>query len=92
MFRNKAAGTIQSSANLAQKAKDFNSHSQAVDKTVYDKLRGARRTVFVTNMSKKEGGCSTLRKDKPKDELELKKREDACRGVGCGVMPHVTSA
>ena len=79
MFRNKAAGTIQSSANLAQKAKDFNSHSQTVDKTVYDKLRGARRTVFVTNMSKKEGGCSTLRKDKPKDELELKKREERDR-------------
>ena len=76
MLRKKAEGVIQGSASLAKTVKDLNCHSQKVGEQVYDQRRGARRTVFLTNLGKKEGGCSSLRKDKELDESEKKKRED----------------
>ena len=81
MLRKKAEGVIQGSASLAKTVKDLNCHSQKVGEQVYDQRRGARRTVFVTSYGKKEGGCSSLRKDKELDESEKKKREDRTQSV-----------
>ena len=81
MFRKKAEGVIQGSASLAKTVKDLNSHSQKVGEKVYDQRKGARRNVFLTNLSKKEGGCSSLRKDTKLDESEKKRREDRDKSV-----------
>lgn len=75
MLRKQSEGVIQSSSSLKASTKDLNSHSNKVAEESYDQMRGARRNIFLTNLGKDEG-CLTLRKDKPLEDSEVKKRAD----------------
>lgn len=68
-------GTIQSSGSLAQATKDLNSHTQGVARKVYDKMKGSRRNVFLTNLNKHEG----RKFDKPIENSEMDKRKERDR-------------
>ena len=76
MLRKNLEGVIQSSSSLKQNTKDLNSHSQRVGQKVYDQLRGGRRNVLLTNLSKQEGGCNRLRMDQKLNESGVTKREE----------------
>ena len=76
MLRKNVEGVIQSSSALKQNTKDLNSHSQRVGQKVYDQLRGGRRNVLLTNLSKQEGGCNRLRNDQKLHESGVTKREE----------------
>ena len=75
MLRKASESVIQSSEDLSSNTKDLNSHSKRVGQESYDRMRGSRRIVYLTNLSKDEG-CPTLRMDKPVDETQQKKREE----------------
>lgn len=75
MLRKSMEGTIQSSGSLAQATKDLNSHSQGVARKVYDKMKGSRRNVFLTNLNKHEG----RKFDKPIENSEMDKRKERDR-------------
>ena len=76
MLRKNLEGVIQSSSSLKQNTKDLNSHSQRVGQKVYDQLRGGRRNVLLSNLSKQEGGCNRLRMDQKLNESGVTKREE----------------
>ena len=75
MFRKNMEGVIQSSSTLKLNTKELNSHSQKVGQQVYDQLKGSRRNVFLTNLSKQEGGCNLLRNDEKLKETDVVRRE-----------------
>ena len=75
MFRKSAEGVIQNSETLSVVSKDLNAHSQSVGKKVYDQMGNSRRTLFITNLSKKEG-CMTLRNNDVTEDSDLKRREE----------------
>lgn len=74
MLRKSMEGTIQSSDTLSNSTKDLNSHSQAVARKVYDKMKGARRNVFLTNLNKQQG--RKLRDEKPIENYDMEKRNE----------------
>ena len=76
MLRKGVEGVIQGgSSDLAAATKDLNSHSGRVARAIYDKMRGARRNVFLTNLGKQSQGCSELRHDKEASGAQLEKRK-----------------
>ncbi len=75
MFRKSAEGVIQNSESLSVVSKDLNAHSQSVGKKVYDQMGASRRTLFITNLSKKNG-CMTLRNNDVTEDSDLKRREE----------------
>ena len=73
MLRKAAEGYIQSSSEL-QKDKHLNYHSSTVGKKVYDKMNGARRNVFLTNLGKQDFSYSLRGASKVGADLEKERR------------------
>ena len=74
MLRKGAEGVIQSSAGLAARTKELNSHNPRLGREVYDKMSGARRNVFLSNLGKQSQGCSKLRHDKEVGDAKMEQR------------------